>query len=409
MNRRPFQDPHRQRVWLARAALLVAVGLGGTVALRSHSTFGWLALAAGVGVGVAAAALWASNRERRQAQERRFRNWVPVSLLGRGSMGEVWRAEHRLLRRPGALKFIRPEALGAEDTNTTTDAIARFEREARTTALLSSPHTIELYDFGLSEGGELSYVMEFLDGEDLDTLLEKHGPLPPARVVHLLRQVCISLAEAHLEQFVHRDLKPANIYVCRQGIEYDFVKVLDFGMVADRRQDDGVEIVGTPAYVAPEIVSGRAFDHRADIYSLGCVAFKLLTGRTVFLADDPRRMMACHVHDRPDAPSHHAKQEIPRALDILVLDCLHKDPAARVSSAVELSRRLAACEITPRWTAGQAMHWWREHGAGGGGTGDAPSRGLEATVRELAAPGRPESSSAIHRLRPTEVTSRTSR
>lgn len=375
-------------LWIVLPA---ALGLGVWAAVISGTLPTWAALIAGLAAGAAGARVWTTLRA--HPPPRRTPSWIPVTLLGRGSMGEVWRAEHSLLPRPAAIKFIRPEVLGP-------DAVTRFEREARTTSLLSSPHTIELYDYGETDDGALSYVMEFLDGRDLDTLVERHGPLPPARVVHLLRQVCISLAEAHLRDFVHRDLKPANIYVCRQGIEYDFVKVLDFGMVADTRADAGREVVGAPAYLAPEMTSGRGFDHRADIYSLGCVAYKLLTGRTVFLADSPREMIRRHVHDRPDAPSHHASQSIPRALDLLVLECLRKAPSARVGSAVELSRRLVACGVEPRWSAGQAMRWWNEHEpAVADPQGVArETNALEATVREThsvppSPPSRPSAAS----------------
>jgi len=368
----------------ARLALPVALALGIGGAILAGTPPAWMALGGGLVAG-AAAALGRLGARR----ARRSSNWIPVHRLGSGSMGEVWRAEHRFLPRPAAIKFIRPETLGA-------DAAGRFEREAHTTSLLTSPHTIELYDYGITDDGALSYVMEFLDGRDLDTLVERHGPLPPARVVHLLRQVCISLAEAHLQGFVHRDLKPANIYACRQGIEYDYVKVLDFGMVADRRLDEGRMILGTPAYLAPEMITGLGFDHRADIYSLGCVAYKLLTGRTVFLADSPEEMMKRHVHDRPEAPSFHTGQPIPRALDVLVLECLRKFPSTRIDSAADLSRRLAACGVTPRWTAGQAMRWWHEHepsvaASRNGRRGVSSARDvvdpLEATVREALPAG----------------------
>ncbi len=348
----------------ARLAMAILGGLAIGVAVLGGSLLAALAVLLAGAAGLSGGLWHAARRSRALNDEiddaRRLRNWIPKECLGRGSMGEVWLAEHRLLPRPAAIKYIRPEALGADDTASTTDAFARFEKEARATALLTSPHTIELYDFGVSPDGTLCYVMEALEGLDLDTLVERHGPLPPSRVVHLLRQVCISLAEAHLQRFVHRDLKPANIYACRKGIEYDFVKVLDFGMVADTRTDEGREVVGTPAYISPEIAMGRDFDHRADIYSLGCVAYRLLTGRNVFEAENVSDVISMHLRARPTAPSTVAEQEISRDLDLVVLDCLHKDPRERIKSAVHLSKRLATCEVEGRWTPGRAMAWWKK-------------------------------------------------
>ncbi len=377
----------------SRTAFAVLGGAGVGAAVLSGAPLGYAAAASGFAAGLAGGLWWGTHRRRASAHRhavelddaRRLRNWIPQERLGAGSMGEVWRAEHRLLPRPAAVKFIRPEALGAEDTHSTRDAVRRFEVEARTTALLTSPHTIELYDFGVSPDGSLCYVMEFLEGMDLETLVERHGPLPPARVVHLLRQVCISLAEAHLQEFVHRDLKPANIYACRQGIEYDFAKVLDFGMVADVKVDDTQEIVGTPAYLAPEMVTGR-FDARADIYSLGCVAYKLLTGCNVFDGECVRDVVAAHVHDRPTAPSLRTDLEIPRDLELVVMECLKKSPIDRIPSAVQLSKRLAACNVGARWTPGRAMQWWRDVGRGATPTEAAPAESTERILQRMDCP-----------------------
>jgi serine/threonine-protein kinase len=196
--------------------------------------------------------------------------------------------------------------------------------------------------------------------------VEALGPLPPARTVHLLRQVCISLAEAHQEGLVHRDLKPANIYACRKGLHHDFVKVLDFGMVADLagRVDggNGAEIGGTPSYMAPEIARGLGCDARSDLYSMGCVAFFLLTGETPFGGKTPAEKIAQHVHVRPVAPSQRAKQAISRDLDLVVLSCLAKNPDERPRSAADLSQRLAACDVGDPWSPGRASEWWRAAG-----------------------------------------------
>jgi serine/threonine-protein kinase len=201
-------------------------------------------------------------------------------LLGRGGMGEVWRASHRLLARSSAIKLIRPDSLGSGGA----DVLKRFEREAQATAALRSPHTVEVYDFGTTEGGTFYYVMELLEGYDSETLVQAFGPLPPARVIHLLRQVCKSLAEAHERGMVHRDIKPANIYVCRYGLEHDFVKVLDFGLVKSSIPIGGHNsaltaagiVAGTAEYISPEMARGdSSVDSRADLYALGCVAYWL--------------------------------------------------------------------------------------------------------------------------------------
>jgi serine/threonine-protein kinase len=200
-----------------------------------------------------------------------------VERLGQGGMGEVWRAKHRMLARPAAIKLVRPDMLGETEGERREQTLRRFEREAQTTALMRSPHTIGLYDFGVTTDGTFYYVMELLDGFDLETLVQRFGPLPAERVIHLLCQVCDSLAEAHGSALIHRDIKPANIYVCRYGLRADFVKVLDFGLVKVREEEltDDMKVTteqvagGTPAYMAPEQAAGEAIDGRADLYALG--------------------------------------------------------------------------------------------------------------------------------------------
>ncbi len=283
--------------------------------------------------------------------------------LGEGGMGEVWRARHRMLARPAAIKLIRASA-GASP-----EAARRFEREAQVIASLRSPHTVELFDFGVAADGAFYYVMELLDGLDADSLLRRFGPVPPERAVHVLRQICHSLSEAQSHGLVHRDIKPANIFLCRYGEEYDFVKVLDFGIVGTVR--DGADaspvqtsenaIQGTPAFIAPEQAMGGEVDGRADIYATGCVAYWLLTGQFVFTADSPMGLILQHAQTPPTPPSSRTSQPIPRALDELVLCCLAKDPAVRPQSARELSARLAAVEVMGQWTQGRAEEWWTMH------------------------------------------------
>jgi serine/threonine-protein kinase len=290
-----------------------------------------------------------------------------VERLGHGGMGEVWRAKHRMLARPAAIKLIRPEALGAHRESAAESVVRRFEREAQATAQLHSPHTIELYDFGVTRDGTFYYVMELLEGVDLEVLIQRFGPLPAERVVHLLLQACDSLADAHDAGLVHRDIKPANLYLCRRGLRYDFLKVLDFGLVKASWRDSGEDTRlttegmagGTPAYMAPEVALGnRQIDARVDLYALGCVGYWLLTGRTVFESQTAMQMALHHLHTAPVPPSRRSELPIPPALEGLVLACLEKDPERRPGSAEELSRALAACPTDAPWSQERARRWW---------------------------------------------------
>jgi serine/threonine-protein kinase len=281
--------------------------------------------------------------------------------LGQGGMGEVWRARHRMLARPAAVKLIRP----SHDSG---DALRRFEREAQVIARLRSPHTVELFDFGVADDGAFYYVMELLDGLDAEALVRRSGPVPAERAVYLLRQVCHSLSEAESCGLVHRDIKPANIFLCRYGEEYDFVKVLDFGIVtapqeatdAGLTQENAVQ--GTPAFIAPEqAFGGSELDARADIYATGCVAYWLLTGQLVFTAETPMGLLLHHAQTSPAPPSTRTALPISPALDQLVLSCLAKDPAKRPQSARELSHRLAEVEPLGVWTQDRARDWWATH------------------------------------------------
>ena len=287
--------------------------------------------------------------------------------LGEGGMGEVWRARHRMLARPAAIKLIRRS--GAGDGGVSEEAARRFEREAQVIARLRSPHTVELFDFGRAEDGAFYYVMELLDGLDADSLVRRFGPTPPERAIYLLRQVCHSLSEAQSCGLVHRDIKPANIFLCRYGEEYDFVKVLDFGIVGSSRDAADPALVhtrentvrGTPAFIAPEQAMGTEVDGRADIYATGCLAYWLLTGQLVFTAETPMALLLQHAGTAPAPPSSRTERPLPKALDDLVLCCLAKDPAQRPQSARELSRRLAEVGGANQWTQDDAREWWVTH------------------------------------------------
>jgi serine/threonine-protein kinase len=286
-------------------------------------------------------------------------------LLGSGGMGEVYRATHRMLARPAAIKLIRPEMLGAGSVDEAEVTVARFRREAEAAANLRSPHTVEVYDFGVTEDETIYIVMELLEGLNLESLVRERGPLPASRVIHVLRQVCDSLEEAHILGLVHRDIKPANIHLGRVGLRHDFVKVLDFGLVkavTDTTVDQplvtvpGQMALGTPAYMSPEMALGEKVDGRADIYALGCVAYFLLTGHLVFQAEKSFQMIAKHLQTTPVPPSELALH-IPAPLERLVLSCLAKDPKDRPQSAGELARSLALIDVNP-WSAAEAMQWW---------------------------------------------------
>jgi plasmid stabilization system protein ParE len=290
--------------------------------------------------------------------------------LGEGGMGEVWRATHRLLARPAAIKLIRPALAGSTHTGVSGEARQRFEREARVIASLRSPHTVNLFDFGVSSEGAFYYAMELLDGLDADSLVRRFGPVPAERTVHLVRQVCHSLVEAQSRGIVHRDIKPSNIFICRYGEDYDFVKVLDFGIVKTRHDaaspgaalTSETVIHGTPAFMAPEqALGGDRLDGRADIYALGCVAFWLLTGKLVFTGDTPSSLLLQHIQSPPPAPSACTELPVPAALDGIVLSCLAKNPGDRPQSAKELTRQLDQIDGAPAWTETRSREWWERH------------------------------------------------
>jgi tRNA A-37 threonylcarbamoyl transferase component Bud32 len=294
------------------------------------------------------------------AVARRFGQYRLKEKIGAGGMGEVYLAEHTLLKRPCALKRIRP----GSDTDPVT--LARFEREVRATAELSHPHTVEIYDFGRAGDGTFYYVMEYLWGLSLEGLVDRHGPLPAPRVVFLLSQVCEALEEAHANGLIHRDIKPGNIFAARRGGRYDFVKLLDFGLVKSVARPDDLTlsrqetVVGSPLFMAPEQVGGETPDARADVYSLGGVAYFLLTGRPPFVGPTSYEIMIAHARDHVVPPSQLMKS-VPSDVEAIALRCLAKDPNQRFQSASALSEALVACSVAGRWTYADAAHWWQVH------------------------------------------------
>jgi len=319
---------------------------------------------------VGARVLFALGNEVRKARE--LGSYRLLERLGQGGMGEVWRARHRLLARPAAIKLIRPLA-GPSITGT--EAASRFEREAQAIASLRSPHTVDLFDFGIADDGTFYYVMELLDGLDAEQIVNRFGPMGAARVIHVIRQVCHSLSEAESVSLVHRDVKPSNIVLCRYGEDYDFVKVLDFGIVKMIHEPGTAEaaptltiltaehvVHGTPAFIAPEqALGGLSVDNRADIYGTGCLMYWLLTGQLVFTGNTPMQLLIQHAQAMPEPPSARTELPIPKELDAIVLACLAKDPSDRPQTARELARRLEAVAVSGEWTQELARAWWDTH------------------------------------------------
>jgi serine/threonine-protein kinase len=289
---------------------------------------------------------------------RKFGQYQLVSKLGEGGMGEVYLAEHQLLKRPCALKLIRQEA------GTNPLALARFEREVQSAARLAHPNSIEIYDYGHSEDGTFYYVMEYLQGLSLSDLVRQAGPLPPGRVIYLFRQACAGLAEAHDLGLVHRDLKPANLFVAVRGGESDVAKVLDFGLVK-LTKDPGAKalttdmtVSGTPQYMAPEqALADRSLDARADIYALGAMMYFALTGKPPFTGGSAMAIMIAQARDAVVPPSQ-VQPGVPEDLEQVVLHCLAKSPGDRFPSVRTLSAALAACASVTQWGPNRADAWW---------------------------------------------------
>jgi eukaryotic-like serine/threonine-protein kinase len=301
--------------------------------------------------------------QRAVAEARRLGPYRLIRRLGAGGMGEVYLAEHALLRRPCALKLIRPERVG--DAH----AVSRFEREAQAMANLTHPNTVRLYDYGVTADGVFYYAMECLPGCSLENLVNRHGPVEPQRAIHLLRQICGALHEAHAAGLVHRDIKPANILACRVGAMHDVAKLLDFGLVrvhslgSDDTSLTGVgTIAGTPAFMSPEQAAAKAIDNRSDIYSLGAVAYYLLTGRAPFVHATSVQTMAAHLSETV-VPPRELNSNVSSELEAIVLRCLEKEPERRFQDVSAVEETLILCAGSDAWTAQQASDWWATHGS----------------------------------------------
>ena len=294
------------------------------------------------------------------ARARRLGQYTLGEKLGEGGMGIVYRAEHEMLRRPTAIKLLPPGSAGEEN-------LKRFEREVQQTARLTSPHTVSIYDFGRTPDGLFYYVMEYLDGINLEDLVHQAGPMAPGRAVRILRQVCAALSEAHGIGLIHRDIKPANIILCERGGFPDIAKVLDFGLVrqisgtTDPRLTAEDVLRGTPQYLAPEAIrNAENVDARSDLYALGAVGYYLLTGTEVFSGRGPLEIIHHHLQTEPESLSRRLGKPVPPKLEALILATLSKNPDDRPESARALADALHACDDVPAWDETDARRFWRE-------------------------------------------------
>ena len=295
----------------------------------------------------------------RVREARQLGQYTLVDKIGSGGMGNVFRATHAMLRRPTAIKLLRPERV-------TDRQLARFEREVQLTAQLTHPNTIGIFDYGRTPDGIFYYAMEYLDGVDLEVLVNDDGPQPAARVIHILRQVCGALAEAHAAGLIHRDVKPANIFLCERGGEGDVVKVLDFGLVKDSSDGEDAKlsidhnvVTGTPLYMAPEAIRDPDIvDARTDLYALGAVAYFLLAGEPVFSGETVVEVCAAHLHDEPPPLAERCAEEVPAELEAAIMGCLKKDPVERPRDAETLRDMLDSCGRAHPWDQTRARAWW---------------------------------------------------
>ncbi|PYQ42417.1 MAG: serine/threonine protein kinase, partial [Acidobacteria bacterium] len=341
-------------MWMDEAARATPAGLAVVI---HRATWGALSIATAV---VTSGAIYGLRRQVREA--RHLGQYTLQEKLGEGGMGVVYRAEHAMLRRPTAIKLLRPDKAGAQ-------SLARFEREVQLTAQLSHPNTVSVFDYGRTPDGVFYYAMEYLEGIDLETLVREFGPQDPGRVVNVLRQVAGSLAEAHGVGLVHRDVKPANIILCQRGGVPDIAKVVDFGLAKDLERGSSNaltqanDITGTPMYLAPEAITDPdTVDARSDLYALGAVGYYLLAGGHVFEGGSLMEVCSHHLRTPPVAPSTRLGRPLPLDLESVILSCLEKDPGRRPPTADAVSTHLAMCVGVDEWGEGHAREWWEPHG-----------------------------------------------
>lgn len=334
----------REHLW-SRSLLMMSLWLGLAASASVFATYAYTAL------------------RRRAALAREFGSYQLKQLIGAGGMGEVYLGEHKLLKRPCAIKLIRPHR--AADPK----ALARFESEVQASARLTHWNTIEIFDYGHTEDGTFYYAMEYLPGMSLQDLVDRYGPMPAERAIHFLRQVCDALSEAHGMGLIHRDIKPGNVFASQRGGYWDVAKLLDFGLVKSiapeseinvAQSSDGV-VLGTPLFASPEwALNGGVLDERSDIYSLGAVGYFLATGRPVFNHSNAMKLLFAHAHE-PVPPIRDAHPEVPEDFESVILRCLEKRPEHRFASARELGEALESCRSAGVWTYERAAAWWSVH------------------------------------------------
>ena len=358
-----------KRDWKAgdvRGVLRLTIPFDAAAAQANASLGGIFTLIVALGVGSLGALGFMAYRLRRRVRDarrtaERLGRYTLEARIGEGGMGEVYRAQHAMLRRPTAVKVLRRDRLSEE-------AVKRFEREVQLTSELTHPNTIAIYDFGRTIQGDFYYAMEYLDGISLDALVDKHGPQPEGRVIHLLGQICGSLSEAHDVGLIHRDIKPANIILCRRGGMADFVKVLDFGLVKQIGVEANADttstrtVTGTPLYMSPDLIQSPIVDARSDLYQVGLVGYYLLTGTKPFRAETVVEVCAHHLSTPPEPPSQRLGKPVSPDLEAILLRCLDKQPEERPRDAHSLASELLACREAGRWTSAAAQAWWAEFG-----------------------------------------------
>ena len=356
--------------WLPEYDMGIAVEMGAVEAyaplrylnIAFGAVFGALVIAVAVALG---SALSVIRLRRQMGENRKLGPYRLVRRIGEGGFAAVYLARHDLLKRPTAVKLLKP-------ARATDEMIARFEREVQLASSLAHPNTVEIFDFGRSRDGLLYYAMEYLDGLTVTEVMQKSSapPIPVPRAIHLLRQLCAGLAEAHGKGLVHRDIKPENVMVCRYGGEFDFVKILDFGMVKQvssehsRDLTGSLRILGTPLYMAPERLRNPAdVDARADIYAVGALAFLMLTGRRLFQSSDDLELTSKILNEEPPRPSAVSAQPIPAELDQLVAACVEKNRERRPRRVADLVEAFDALAPEHRWTQREAEEWWSRRAA----------------------------------------------
>ena len=369
-NTHPESPKRNWRVGDLRGVLEVALPLDETISQANASLAGIFVLLLALGIGSLGTLAFTARRLRSQVREaqrsaERLGRYTLEEKIGEGGMGQVYRARHAMLRRPTALKVLRRDRMTAESTQ-------RFEREVQLTSQLTHPNTIAIYDYGETPQGDFYYAMEYLEGIPLDRLVREYGPVGEARTVHVLRQICDSLAEAHEAGLIHRDIKPANIMLCRRGGISDVVKVLDFGLVKDVGMNSpdlqltaANMITGTPLYLSPEVVNAPdEVDARTDLYQVASVGYYLLTGRPVFEGRTAIEICFHHVSTKPVPPSERLGSPISQDLEALILRGLSKKKEDRPKDAREMGSDLALCSGAGQWTRRDADDWWALHQKG---------------------------------------------